>query len=141
MGSVRTVGANVDVGRCLANNGGHQCVLTMGHREGHNYDVTKSLKVVTDGIKFDSHKLRWHLLPWNELEQVVAALDHGATKYDEFNWSKVIDEPGGVERYLSAAMRHLKARAVGQHRDPDSGLPHLAHAVCCLLFIMWSDHQ
>jgi len=40
---------------------------------------------------------------------------------------------------LSAAMRHLIARIKGQQVDEESGLPHLAHCVCCLLFLLWFD--
>ena len=27
----------------------------------------------------------------------------------------------------------------GEQLDPESKLPHLAHAVCCLLFILWFE--
>jgi hypothetical protein len=39
-------------------------------------------------------------------------------------------------RLLAAAMRHLSAWALGQHSDPESGLPHLAHASCCVLMLL-----
>lgn len=40
---------------------------------------------------------------------------------------------------MAAAMRHLAARAEGVLVDEESGLPHLAHAVCSLLFAMHFD--
>jgi hypothetical protein len=39
-------------------------------------------------------------------------------------------------RYFDAAQRHLWAWWEGEARDPESGLPHLAHAVACLLFVL-----
>ena len=40
------------------------------------------------GIKYDSGKLRWTLLPFRELEEVVKVLEKGAVKYDFDNWKK-----------------------------------------------------
>jgi hypothetical protein len=58
-----------------------------------------------------------------------------AAKYSPDNWQRV---PEPRERYFSAAMRHLVAWKEGATHDLESGLPHLAHAVCCLL---WFDEK
>lgn len=85
------------------------------------------------GQKFDSGKVRWDLMPWTTLEEVARVMEHGATKYGVLNYKTV---PGWRRRYFSAAMRHLVAWARGEKRDPDSGLLHLAHAICCVLMLL-----
>lgn len=86
------------------------------------------------GTKYDAQKPRWDLLPLGPVEDVVRVLTHGAAKYSDNNWRYV---PNAHDRYFAAAMRHLVAYRQGELLDPESGLPHLAHAVCCLLFLMW----
>jgi hypothetical protein len=92
------------------------------------------------GIKFDDgpEKLRWDLLPWEEVEQVVKVLTLGASKYADHNWKFV---PENRSRYFAAAMRHLVAWFKGEKLDKESGLNHLAHALCCVLFLLWKDNQ
>jgi len=85
------------------------------------------------GRKDDTGKAPWHLVPWNALGDVVAVLDFGARKYGEGNWRLV---PNARERYFAATQRHLVAWFGGQHADPETGLPHLAHATCCVLFLL-----
>ncbi len=90
---------------------------------------------MTKGTKYDGDKLRWDLLPLEEVEKVVEVLTFGANKYSPDNWRKV-ENP--VERYYAATLRHISDwRIRGELFDKESGLPHLAHAICCLLFIMW----
>lgn len=91
-----------------------------------------------DGIKHDAGKDRWDLLPWEEVRDVVKVLTKGAEKYGEENWQAV---PEAEDRYFAAAHRHLVEWRTGDCLDPDDGLPHLAHAVCCLLFLMWGDKR
>lgn len=91
---------------------------------------------MNEGRKDDLNKLDWLLLPFPQLEIVVKVLEFGARKYGINNWKHVhYPKP----RYLKAAMRHLIARINGQRIDEESGLPHLAHCVCCLLFLLWFD--
>ena len=40
-----------------------------------------------------------------------------------------------------AMRRHVSAFRQGERVDPDSGKHHLAHAVCCLLFMLENDIQ
>lgn len=100
------------------------------------------LEDLSDGRKDDKGKLRYSLVPWRTLEEVVRVLEHGAAKYGADNWRKV---PDARRRYADAAMRHfvpyLRALIAGEdtadiNKDAETGLHHLAHAVCCLLFLL-----
>jgi hypothetical protein len=86
-----------------------------------------------DGTKFDREKDRWDLLPIAATREIVRVLTFGATKYDDENWRKV---PDGRRRYYAAALRHLTAWFEGELRDPETGFSHLAHAGCCVLFLL-----
>lgn len=89
------------------------------------------------GVKFDQKKDRWDLLPISEIRKVVKVLTYGADKYPEAdNWKRV---PDHRNRYFAAAMRHITAWYDGEALDPDTGYSHLAHAICCLLFLMWKE--
>lgn len=95
------------------------------------------------GVKGDSGKRRWRFFPWEELGEVADVLDKGATHYAPDNWKKVADAEG---RYFDAAMRHLiDGYASGEYIDDPAkggdGESHLAHAVCCLLFLMWFGNK
>lgn len=88
--------------------------------------------------KNDNGKLQWSILPFEQLEDVVKVLMNGADKYSRDNWQKCND----ANRYVDALMRHIIAYKNGQKNDTGKdgdGLPHLAHAVCNCLFLMWFD--
>jgi hypothetical protein len=89
------------------------------------------------GLKYDKEKLRVNLLYKDlvaPLEEITKVLTFGAKKYGDRNWEGVENE-----RYVAAMMRHLNAYFKGEHYDEESGFPHLAHAGCCLLFIMFKE--
>lgn len=88
------------------------------------------------GRKYDGGKDRWDLLPLGVVEDVVKVLTFGAQKYGPNNWQRV---ENGRERYYAALMRHLAAWRMGEAKDPETGLPHLAHAACCLGFLQWLE--
>ena len=83
-------------------------------------------------LKFDQDKLPLHLLSTEALNQTAAVLKFGAQKYAEHNWRKGF----AWSRPLSAAMRHITAFNNGEDKDPESGLSHLAHAACCIMFLL-----
>lgn len=83
-------------------------------------------------LKFDHGKPRMELLPPLALQQVALVLAFGAKKYGDFNWLNGFD----YSRLVGACLRHIFAYVGGETNDPESGLPHLSHACCCLLFIL-----
>jgi copper homeostasis protein CutC len=87
-------------------------------------------------IKFDGDKPRMELLSRVALEGCARVLTFGAKKYADDNW-----RDGGFEwrRLIGAAMRHLTAIMDGEDVDPESGLPHVDHLACCVMFL--SEHQ
>ena len=85
-----------------------------------------------EGVKYDSNKPRYGLLPPTALLEVVKVLTFGAQKYGPENWRKV---PNAKERYFDALQRHVWAWKAGEKNDPESSLHHMAHAICCCLFI------
>ena len=102
------------------------------------YEYTANNEVTSLGRKFDTNKPRWSLLPFKEVEEIVKVLTFGAKKYEDNNWMHVTPFK---DRYFSALQRHLTAWWSGKKVDPDSSFSHLAHAGCCLLFLMWGDNN
>lgn len=90
------------------------------------------------GRKDDKDKLDWALLPLHPIRDVIKVLMWGEKNYNRDNWQLVANSR---IRYYNAAMRHITAWFEGKKSDPDTKLPHLAHAVCCLLFLMWFDKK
>lgn len=89
-------------------------------------------KEADEGRKDDGGKTPYHLLAPEMLEDVAQVLAFGAEKYSARNWEKGMD----WGRPFSAAMRHLWAWWRGEDRDPETGLSHLAHAACCVMFLL-----
>lgn len=82
------------------------------------------------GVKFDTNKPQMELLSPMWVEGVAKVLTFGAKKYSSHNWRKGIHQ----SRLIGAALRHLFAYLRGQNYDPETGLSHLAHASCCIMF-------
>lgn len=90
------------------------------------------------GKKYDSGKLRYDLVPFQALDDVVQVLTFGAEKYGPNNWQQ-LDQ--AHDRYFAAALRHLSKHQQGEVVDPESGLSHLAHAACCVLFLLHGEEH
>jgi hypothetical protein len=84
-----------------------------------------------EGRKDDQTKLPLHLLPFDTLYGVSAVLEFGARKYDDRNWELGM----AWHRVFRATLNHLWAWWQGEELDPESGLPHLDHALCSLMFL------
>ena len=85
-----------------------------------------------EGHKLDQGKTRYDLIHTRSLKDLADVLTFGSKKYDDDNWMKV---DNWKRRYDSAAMRHLQSWYSGDTLDEETGLPHLAHAMCCLMFL------
>jgi hypothetical protein len=79
-----------------------------------------------------SSKTRFDLVPFAAVGEIADALAYGADKYSANNWCRGTN----WGRYFAALCRHVFAWWRGEDKDPESGLSHLAHAGCCLLFLM-----
>lgn len=84
------------------------------------------------GIKHDEDKPRMSLLPKVALIEVAKVLTFGAKKYEPWNWTKGF----AWSRLYDAAERHIAAHQMGTDKDEETKLSHLAHATCCLLFLL-----
>jgi hypothetical protein len=85
-------------------------------------------------MKHDHGKTPFGLIPPEALAEVANVLGFGAEKYGMNNWRDDGDTTSWVRTY-SSAQRHLNAWLGGEDNDPESNLPHLAHA-CTQLMIL-----
>ena len=87
---------------------------------------------MTEAMKYDGEKVRLDLLPADPIIDVGKVLTYGARKYNPENWRKGL----AWSRCYGAALRHLLAWHKGETNDPETGLNHLAHAACEILFLL-----
>lgn len=91
------------------------------------------------GAKLDGGKLRPGLVLGGfarALTDVTAVGTYGAAKYSDNGWRSV---PNARQRYTDAFWRHLLASQY-ETLDPESGLPHTAHAAWNLLALLEFDY-
>lgn len=82
--------------------------------------------------RLDYGKPRPDLLPVDALLAVSAVMATGVEKHGARTWEA--GRPWGGE--YGAILRHLWAWWGGQENDPDTGLPHLAHAAARVLMLL-----
>ena len=80
------------------------------------------------GARYNSGKPDYSLIPFYTLADEAQVWMYGQRKYAAWNWTKGM--PWSVP--FACAMRHLAAWQAGEQCDQESGLPHLAHAMCNL---------
>jgi hypothetical protein len=84
------------------------------------------------GKKNDHGKPRYDLLPGDVLDEITQIFTCGAEKYGDRNWERGMS----WGRVFGAAMRHMWSFWTGRATDPESGRPHLAHAIVNLMFLL-----
>lgn len=89
------------------------------------------------GVKFDAEKPRMDLLDPHAMLQLSAVLTFGAKKYAAHNWREGIHK----SRLIAALFRHMFAYLGGENVDPETGLSHAAHAMCCCMFLLGLEHR
>ena len=92
-------------------------------------DITSDAK--GSGARYNDDKTRYDLVPLSSLKQAADVMAYGEKKYAAWNWAK------GMEWSIPYAclMRHLDAWYRGEDLDPESGLPHLGHAMSNLIML------
>lgn len=83
------------------------------------------------GLKYDNEKPRMDLIDANYLEGLAKVLTFGANKYAAHNWRGGIN----ISRLIAASYRHLGAINRNEDLDSESGLPHVYHLACCIMFL------
>lgn len=86
----------------------------------------------TEGMRFNEGKLKWGLLSWPALRELVKVLEFGAKKYAAWNWSNGLSWSEAFE----SMQRHLLAWYTGEDKDSETGLSHMAHVMCNAMFLM-----
>lgn len=73
-------------------------------------------------------KVPFDTVPPAAIAYMSLAMGLGARKYGSFNWR---EKNVKATIYYAAMMRHMHAWFDGQELDPESGYPHIAHALAC----------
>ena len=99
--------------------------LEMDEKKGIG-DVNSDAK--GSGARYNDGKADISLIPLCTLEDEARVWMYGKQKYAAWNWAKGMN----WSVPLACAMRHIAAWQRGEELDAESGLPHLAHAMCNL---------
>jgi Domain of unknown function (DUF5664) len=74
-------------------------------------------------------KRRYELIEPEFLAVLADVMTWGLTKYPKDNWKHV------DLNHMGSILRHIEAHRNGQILDPESGLPHLAHATARIMML------
>lgn len=99
---------------------------------GQSETVTVVDKPAQAGIKYDEGKEPLDLLSPVALFKIARVMEFGRKKYSAHNWRKGM----AWTRIGAASLRHIFKWLGGQDKDPETGLSHLSHAGCCIMFLL-----
>ncbi len=84
------------------------------------------------GARYNNGKADFSLIPLCTSEDEARVWEYGRRKYAAWNWAKGM----AWSIPLACLLRHLAAWQRGEENDAESGLPHLAHAMCNLRMLV-----
>lgn len=85
------------------------------------------------GSRYNNGKLRWDLVEWNSVEEMLKVLEFGALKYNPQNWKKGLNR----EEILESTQRHLIKLFQKEELDSESQLHHAGHVMCNMMFYLY----
>lgn len=93
---------------------------------------------LTAAKKDDNGKPRFDFLfGLHGLNHLCTVFSAGELKYgDPYNFRKSKSDVSYKLRLVGASLRHIYAYVRGERLDKESGLPHVAHAICNLLMVL-----
>ena len=102
----------------------------------HKFTLTEEQErqLKETAVKFDNDKVDWMILPYDALEEIIKVMEFGARKYARGNFAS--GEGLEYTRVLNSLMRHILAFSRGEDLDPETGISHMAHAGCNVLFLL-----
>lgn len=92
-------------------------------------ELPKGVQTLAD--RYNEGKLQWSLVDYESLKPMVRVLMMGAKKYAPHNWKKGLP----ITEIFDSLQRHLIAFMSGENDDPESGISHLGHIMCNVMFM------
>ena len=92
----------------------------------------------SEGLKYDNGKLLMSLIDPKFVQGVAEVLTFGANKYAPNSWQTV---PDAKRRYEDALLRHTYKYLEGELKDKESGLEHLKHMACNIMFLLYLNKE
>jgi hypothetical protein len=86
---------------------------------------------MTKALRYNKGKLKWSLVDYSCLEDLVRVMEFGATKYGRNNWTKGLKQ----EEVIESLLRHTYAILRGEMIDPESGISHVGHIQANAMFL------
>lgn len=83
-------------------------------------------------LRYNEGKVRMDLIPEYPIREMAKVFTYGAHKYAPYNWLKGL----GWMSCLASLKRHIAAFERGEDYDPETGLPHMAHAMTNAAFLI-----
>lgn len=96
-------------------------------------EQTTTTNKIEVGQRFNAGKPQWNLVDLPSFEPMVRVLEYGAKKYAPHNWKKGLP----ITEIYDSLQRHLIAFMGGEDNDPESGLPHIGHIQCNIMFMAY----
>ena len=100
--------------------------------------ITPEMEARAEGIKHDSDKTRYDLIDWPFVEGMANVMTANVGKHEDDTWKSI--EPFR-QKHFSALMRHVVKWMCGEKLDAETGMSHLYHAACRLMFLAWGDQK
>jgi len=91
----------------------------------------ESLQKLAD--RFNEGKPQWSLMDFESFEPMIRVLEYGSKKYARNNWKKGLP----TVEIMDSLMRHIISFLEGEDIDKESGLPHIGHMMCNLMFLSY----
>lgn len=85
--------------------------------------------------RYNDGKFDLDLIPYDSVIEISKVLTFGATKYTPDNWKKGLS----IKKCMSSLLRHAFSYMMGEKVDPETGLSHIAHIGCNVMFILWYE--
>ena len=93
--------------------------------------------IMEKGLRYNKEKLKWSLVDFESLEEMVKVLEFGAEKYEPDNWKRGLP----TLEICESLLRHVFAYMRGEDIDPESGRSHIGHILCNGMFLSYMQNK